>query len=341
MNLRADTFSQTVILTGGIAGLGYHCAREIAASHTDWHIVLTAHNQEQAARVVRTLKREAGNVHIESMPLDLASLASIRSFTETFSSRNLPPLRAVVCNAGLQVVSGTRYTQDGFEMTFGVNCLGHFLLVNRLLRSLVAPARVVFVSSDSHNAERKSGLGRLAGAQPPRYRDPHALAWPERYPDTEEADETPQAVGMRRYSTSKLCAIFYAYELSRRLLARGSSTPASPITVTAFNPGFTPGTGLARDNTAFNRFAWGMLLPALSFALPGVSRPEKAGRELARLVLDPALENVLGKYFDRMEEKASSQESYDLQKAAELWEVSCKLVQLQPDETIFETFITH
>jgi NAD(P)-dependent dehydrogenase (short-subunit alcohol dehydrogenase family) len=130
--------------------LGYYCAQTIAASHPDWHIIIVCRNQQHATQAVNTLKHETGNQHIEGMFLDLASLLSVRSFARDFASRKLPPLRAVVCNAGIQVVSGTAYTQDGFETTFGVNCLGHFLLVNLLLRHLVAPAQIVFVSSGVH-----------------------------------------------------------------------------------------------------------------------------------------------------------------------------------------------
>ncbi len=219
-------------------------------------------------QAVTTLQHETRFQHIEWMPLDLASLASVRAFAREVAARNLPPLHAVVCNAGLQVVSGTTYTQDGFETTFGVNCLGHFLLVNLLLRQLVTPARIVFVSSDAHDPESsKTFMSRMIGTMPPRYRDARALAWPEQYPDAEERNESPKVVGMRRYSTSKLCDIFYAYELSRRLQSQGYSTPEHPITVNAFNPGPTPGTRLSRDAGSFGDFAWNVLMPRLRFAM--------------------------------------------------------------------------
>ena len=221
-------------------------------------------------------------------------------------------------------------------MTFGVNCLGHFLLVNLLLPQLVTPARIVFVSSDAHDPEYQSSLHRFVGINPPRYRDARALAWPEQYPEAEESNETPQKVGMRRYSTSKLCDVFYAYELARRLEAHGYSTPEHPITVNAFNPGPTPGTGLARDAGAFERFGWNVLLPLMRPLFPDMSTPEAAAKGLAHLVLDPALEHTTGKYFEGMNERASSQESYDHYKAAELWKASAELVQLQPGETILQ-----
>jgi NAD(P)-dependent dehydrogenase (short-subunit alcohol dehydrogenase family) len=329
--MTTDVLPQTVILTGGTAGLGYACARAIATSHPARHLVITSRNQQQAAQVVNTLQRETGNQHIEWIPLDLASLESVRSFARDFAGRKLPPLHAVVCNAGLQVISGTTYTQDGFETTFGVNCLGHFLLVNVLLRHLVTPARIVFVSSGTHIPTRKKSLvSRIISATPPHYREAQALAWPEQYPDPAESNDSSQVVGMRRYSTSKLCDVLYAYELSRRLQSEGYSTPEHPITVNAFDPGLTPGTGLSRDYGAFMRFGWNVLLPLM----PGIKSKETSGKELARLVLDPDLEKVSGKYFAGMEEKASSEESYDQQKAAQLWEGSAELVKLQPDETI-------
>ncbi len=334
MTSHVHDLPQTIIITGGTSGLGYAGARTIATSQPDWHVIIASHNQQQGTQAANTLKRETGNQHIEWMPLDLASLASVRAFAREVTSRDLPPLHAIICNAGLQVVSGTTYTQDGFEMTFGVNCLGHFLLVNLLLRQVVAPARIVFVSSDAHDPEYQSSLHRFVGLNPPRYRDARALAWPEQYPDPEESNETPQQVGMRRYSTSKLCDVFYAYELARRLQVQGYSTPEHPITVNAFNPGPTPGTGLARDASAFQRFGWNVLLPLMRPLFPDFSSPEVAAKGLAHLVLDPALEQTTGKYFERMNERSSSQESYDQHKAAELWETSVELVKMQSSETI-------
>ena len=336
MTLRSFIPPQTAIVTGGNSGLGYSCARTIAATHPNWHVVIASRNQQQATQAVNTLQHETGNQHIERIPLDLASLASVRSFTQDFTARELPPLHAVICNAGIQVVSGITYTQDGFETTFGVNCLGHFLLVNLLLRHLVVPACIVFVSSGVHYPGSQDVMSRLTGVTPPRYRGAKALAWPEKYPDVEERNESAQRVGMRRYSTSKLCDLFYVYELSRRLQSEGYSTPEHPITVNAFDPGLMPGTKLARDHGAFERFAWNVILPALRFALPNAHSPNASGKALARLVLDPTLESNSGKYFEGTRERASSEESYNRQEAAELWETSAKLVKLQPIETILQ-----
>ncbi len=229
-NLRDEKNIKTVIITGGNSGLGYECAKEIASDNTgDWHIILACRNPEKAASAVKRLIAETGNRQIEAMDLDLASLASVRQFAKDFAARQLPPLQAIVCNAGLQVVSGTTFTKDGFETTFGVNHLGHFLLVNLLLKDLKSPARIVFVSSDTHNPTKKTMM------PPPVFQDAEILAHPK--PDDKNADLG--TIGRIRYTTSKLCNILCAYELSRRLQTEQKD---QKITVNAFNPSLMAGT---------------------------------------------------------------------------------------------------
>jgi NAD(P)-dependent dehydrogenase (short-subunit alcohol dehydrogenase family) len=319
-----------VVVTGGNAGLGYECARAIAASGPEWRVVLAVRSTEKGERAALRIAEETANPEVGAMALDLASLASVRSFAGALARRDdLPPLRALVCNAGLQVVSGTSYTGEGFERTFGVNHLGHFLLANLLLRQLEAPARIFFVSSGTHDPRRRTGMPA------PRYRGARALAYPEKYPDPEEGGQGK--VGRRRYTTSKLCNAMLAYELDRRLRAEGMSTPEAPVDANVFDPGAVPGTGLARDWGPLARLAWdggvGRLVPVLRRLGVSFSTPEASGRVLARLVTDPSLEGVSGTYFEIDERARSSEESYDREKARELWEASAALVGLEPAET--------
>ncbi len=330
MASQAEVTNKTVIITGGNSGLGYECARTIASSSSGWHVIIASRSQERGREAVQRLIKETGHAQVEAMALDLASLDSVRSFVLAFSERELPPLQAIVCNAGIQVVSGTTYTKDGFETTFGVNHLGHFLLVNLLLGRLVAPARIVFVSSDTHDPTKRTGMPA------PRYRNPEALAWPEKYPDPAEQADRPDLVGRRRYTTSKLCNILCIYELARRLQDEDHSV--HPLTVNAFNPGGMPATGLSRDWPALPRFIFNKILPPLVplLRLSGmnINTASTSGKHLARLVLDPQLVNVTGKYFSGLKEIPSSQESYDSDKARELWEGSSELVKLASDEAL-------
>jgi NAD(P)-dependent dehydrogenase (short-subunit alcohol dehydrogenase family) len=318
-------FDKTIIITGGNSGLGYECAKQIAAFRQGWRIVIAGRSKQKISEAAKKLNDIVPDSQVAALPLDLASLKSVRSFVAGFSAQGLPPLRALVCNAGIQVVSGTTFTEDGFETTFGVNHLGHFLLVNLLIKNLVAPARIVVVSSDTHDPAQKTGMPE------PFYDNAASLALPER----NIADDS--AMGRRRYTTSKLCNIYFTYELSRRLEKQGLSTNEKPMTVNAFNPGLMPGTGLAKDYNPIQRFAWNYILPVirpLSKPFLSMNSVHESGQALARLVLDPSLERVSGKYYSGLKEASSSKESYDTKKACELWESSVNMVKLAQEETL-------
>lgn len=321
---------KTVIITGGNSGLGYECAKSITASGQGWCIVIAGRNKQKISEAVKQLNAIESNSQAEALTLDLASLKSIRDFVEEFSAQDFPPLQALICNAGTQVVSGTTFTEDGFETTFGVNHLGHFLLVNLLIKKLIAPARIIIVSSDTHDPTKKTRMPE------PHYDEATLLAFPEKNTSDKKTAEDP-TIGMRRYTTSKLCNIYFAYELSQRLEKQGLSTNQKPVTANAFNPGLMPGTGLAQDYNPFLRFAWNYILPVirpiLRFFMP-INSVKDSGQALARLVLDPSLERVSGKYYSGMKEEQSSKESYDLQKASELWKTSASLVKLTKEETL-------
>lgn len=316
--------TQTVIITGGNTGLGYACALALARTHPTWHIVIASRNAGAPAAAQR-LTEETGNSHIHVLPLDLASLASVRMFAAQFAAMNLPPLGALVCNAGIQIVSSTTYTADGFETTFGVNHLGHFLLINLLLPQIRQPGRIVLVASGTHDPNEP--IAKMIGGYAPRFRDPQAMAFPERFPDPAEQGERAVLTGRHRYGTSKLCNILLAYELDRRLREADST-----VTINAFDPGLMPGTNLAREADGVTRFAWNRLLPLLSDRVPHINRVQTSGANLARLVDDPALAGVSGKYVAGRSPIASSAESYDQEKARQLWEGSLDLVGLHHED---------
>lgn len=106
------------------------------------------------------------------------------------------------------------------------------------------------------------------------------------------------------------------------------------MTVNLYDPGLMPGSGLARDYSAAQRFVGKYILPALRLFVPNVNSTGASGRVLAQLVSEPRFEGVTGKYFVGHEAQRSSDESYDREKAAELWEASARLVGLKPEETI-------
>ncbi|MEM6614057.1 MAG: SDR family NAD(P)-dependent oxidoreductase [Cyanobacteria bacterium P01_C01_bin.72] len=308
---------KTVIITGGNSGLGYHCAQQLALD-PELYLVLACRNADKADSAVAEIRAARNTQQVEAMSLDLASLESIRSFSAQFGDRQ-PPLQGIICNAGVQFVQQQTYTEDGFDTTFGVNHLGHFLLVNLLLKQLVCPARIVFVSSDTHDSSKTTGMPA------PYWRDPLLMAHPEQDPELKNQDIG--TIGRTAYTTSKLCNVLCAYELSRRLQQdTGDSSPS--ITVNVFNPGLMPGSGLASDYTPTAKFVWNNILPLLCKFIPNVNTMEQAGKALARLITDPELANNTGKYFSGFKMIDSARESYDQDKAKELWDASVKLTQL-------------
>ena len=317
---------KTVIITGGNSGLGYYCAEKLV-QNPEWYVVIACRNPTKAQQAVDKIKASTNSQQIETLPLDLASFDSIRALVNKFSDRDFPPLKAIVCNAGVQFIQRQTYTKEGFDTTFAVNHLGHFLLVNLLLKQLTAPARIVFVSSDTHDSSKTTGMPA------PYWRDPQLMAHPEQDPVLK--DKSIGMIGRTAYTTSKLCNVLCAYELSRRL-QQEVSTESQPITVNVFNPGLMPKSGLAQDYTPTAKFVWNNILPIFSKFIPNVNTMQQSGNALAKLVEDPELANITGKYFSGFKMMDSSSESYDTEKARQLWDASIKLTQLQPEETIFD-----
>jgi NAD(P)-dependent dehydrogenase (short-subunit alcohol dehydrogenase family) len=147
--------TKTAIITGASSGLGLECARALLRSEPSWHLLLPVRDPTRGTDAVTELGEPR---RCTVMPMDLASLTSVRAFTQSVRDADLAPLHAIVCNAGVQVVSGTEWTHDGVEMTFGVNHLGHFALVQGLLDELAHPARIVVVSSGTHDPTKRNGM---------------------------------------------------------------------------------------------------------------------------------------------------------------------------------------
>ena len=314
------------LVTGGNSGIGFECARQLARE--GWHVLIASRNREMSADAVRRIAHESGDDAASEMGLDLGSVASVRRFAGEIAGKNVP-LRALVCNAGLQVTKGPRHSPDGFELTFAVNHLGHFLLTNLLLARLLAnaPARIVIVASGVHDPKLRTGMPK------PSITDLETLA-KTGGPRKDAFD------GRLAYVNSKLCNLWFAYELGRRIEAAGVSTDGRRLTVNAFDPGLVPGSGLARDYPPVLRFVWFRILPGLARLLTpvvaGINPASKAGPALARLVLDPTLARVSGKYFPshtRWREAPSSDASYDVARARALWEESVRMTRLLPGES--------
>ena len=156
-----NPIDRTALITGGNSGLGLECARALLQQQPAWHVIIASRGRERSEAAVDALRASGGPGTVEARALDLGSLADVRRFADgllaDLRGAALPPLRALVCNAGLQFTHRA-VSADGFEATFAVNHLGHYLLTQRLLGALVPPARIVFVSSGTHDPAERTGM---------------------------------------------------------------------------------------------------------------------------------------------------------------------------------------
>lgn len=192
---------KTVLITGGNTGIGKETARGLAQLGAS--VVLACRNLNKAQAACDDISQTTGNSNVSFLPLDLSSLQSVRAATTAFKSKH-QRLDILINNAGV-VPRNYQATTDGFEMQFGVNHLGHFLLTNLLLDLLKAsaPARVIHVSSTMHH------FGNI---------DFDSFRKPKFY------------FFMKAYAQSKLANVLFSNELARQLAN-------SNVTSNALHPG--------------------------------------------------------------------------------------------------------
>ncbi len=192
-----DLAGKVFIVTGANTGIGKITAGELAARGA--HVILACRSEAKTTPVVDEIKRTTLNDKVEFMALDLADQASVRAFADAFLARGLP-LHGLINNAGL-VTRGT--TKEGFELIFGVNHLGHYLLTRLLLDHIkqTKGARIVNVSSRAHYRARKIDWGALQKT-------------------------TKTVSGFHEYTVSKLANVLFTQELAKRLAGTGVTTYA-------------------------------------------------------------------------------------------------------------------
>ena len=142
-----DLNGRRILVTGVSAGIGVETARSLAAHGAQ--VVGAARNLSKAKAATEQIHDQAAEGGgLELVQLDLASLASVRACADTLVAGG-KPFDLVIANAGV-MAGPKRMTVDGFEMQFGTNYLGHFVLINRIAGLLKASGRVVMVASAGH-----------------------------------------------------------------------------------------------------------------------------------------------------------------------------------------------
>ena len=282
---------RTALVTGANSGIGFETARVLAERGAA--VVLACRDPGKASAAAASIAAAAPRASLSVVRLDLASLASIRAAAEELRAAH-DRLDLVINNAGLMMPPYGR-TEDGFELQFGTNHLGHFALTGLLLDRMmgVPGSRVVTLSSNGHR------MGRI---------DFGNLQWEHGY-------RRPAA-----YGRSKLANLLFTYELQRRLAAAGAATAAL-----AAHPG-TSRTELTRHLPAWMR-AGALVVPNQSSAMGALPT--------LRAATDPGAQGGeyygpagFGEFTGPARRVESSARSRDSEAARRLWDESERLTEV-------------
>ncbi|MGK3109589.1 MULTISPECIES: SDR family NAD(P)-dependent oxidoreductase [Streptomyces] len=298
--------SRTIVLTGVTRGFGRESVELLIRERPRDHYVVLA--RRGGERLAAELAQATGASAVTGVDCDLASLAEIRRAVEEIlrglDTGYLPPLGGYLGNAGLTLTTTEKRTTDGYEMTFGVNVLSHYLLVRELLPRFAGPGWILLTSSDCHFGQFRYTFG---ATPPPRWETPERLA-------------TPRAGGAREagraYATSKLGVIYLTHALARRL-------PES-VGVYSYNPALVAGTDFFRHAPGPVRGVLNGFFQLQRFLGRGMT-PQQAGARLAETILT-GLTARTGSYLDRGRNVPSSPESHDEAREEELWREAARLV---------------
>jgi retinol dehydrogenase 12 len=202
-----DLDARTFIVTGANSGIGLETVRALAARGAT--VFLACRSEPKTRAVIDEISARTGNTRLEFLPLDLGDLSSVRACADAFLSTG-EPLHVLINNAGLAGKRGM--TAGGFEVTFGTNYVGPFLLTSLLLERVraSAPARIVNVASTAHYSA--SGIDYVAVRK-----------------------ATTSFTTMHEYAVSKLANVLHTQELARRLDRDGVTTYALHPGVIASN----------------------------------------------------------------------------------------------------------
>ena len=208
-----DAAEATILVTGATDGLGKRVARELAAKGTT--VLLHGRSPERLQATLEELRGQTSSQKVGSYVADFSSLAAVRDLADRILSE-YDRLDVLVNNAGI-IVQERKESEDGYELTFAVNYLSHFLLTSLLLPLLKgsAPARVVNVAS--------------AGQSPIDFGDPMLECGYE---------------AMRAYSQSKLAQVTFTFELAERLSDTG-------VSVNALHPASLMDTKMVQDTFGY------------------------------------------------------------------------------------------
>ncbi|XP_075059807.1 retinol dehydrogenase 13 [Mixophyes fleayi] len=293
---KATIVGKTVIITGANTGIGKETALELAKR--GGRIIMACRDMGKCEDSAREIRGKTLNHNVFAKHLDLASTKSIKEFAKSILKEE-EHINILINNAAVMRCPHWN-TDDGFEMQFGVNHLGHFLLTNLLLDKMKVSgqSRIVNVSSLAH----------IAGDM-----DFEDLNWEKKKYNTKAA-----------YCQSKLANILFTNELAKKL-------QGTEVTANSLHPGVAD-TELGR-HTGLHRstFSSTVLGPMFWFL---IKTPKQAAQSSVYLAVGEDLQGKSGKYFNALKEKEPAKQALNGETAEKLWKESAKLVHL--DEALQE-----
>ena len=241
----SELAQSTTIVTGPTAGIGVETARWLAS--LGGRTVLAARNLDKAAAVASEIRRTHPQAQISAIQCDLVSLASVSQFVDEFRKQSAaegwPPLKCIVLNAGV-ITMTHRLTEDGFEETFAVSHLAHWLLATLLLPELkaAAPSRVVLISSGSHLGPHATRRVASIDALRAHVAQPDGRGW-----------------GLRRailaYGSAKLCNATMAHAIDAKFCA------SHGVAACSLHPGTMMATTIGRESRLVDFLMRSLLAP--------------------------------------------------------------------------------
>ncbi|XP_013412742.1 retinol dehydrogenase 12 [Lingula anatina] len=281
---------KTVVITGANTGIGKETAIDLAKRGA--RVILACRDMEKGSQALKEVCDASGSPHnVALYHLDLASLKSVRKCADEIL-KSEDKINILINNAGVMMCPYTK-TEDGFEMQFGTNHLGHFLFTHLLLDRIKtsAPSRIVNVSSVAHS------FGKM---------------------NFEDLMSEKKYNSITAYGQSKLANILFTRELARKLEGTG-------VTVYALHPGAVK-TELAR-HTVFDSQIFKFLFFPLIWLL--WKNSWQGAQTSIYCAVAEELEGISGKYYSDCAEKKTSRLAQNDDDARKLWEISEKLVGMK------------
>ncbi|POS75477.1 hypothetical protein DHEL01_v206131 [Diaporthe helianthi] len=340
---------ETILVTGANGSLGSAIAAQVAskAELSAYHGLYTVRDAGHAPALNAALAQGSTTHAYGILSLDLTKLDNVRNVAKEINRRvstgEIPPIRAIVLNAGYQDFGNKSRTEDGLDSVFVANYLGHWLLTLLLLGSMDKEAgRIVVIGSQSHDPNDPRNAATHA-FDDPRYKTVisdaagfNAVARGEWSP---AAEDVGFVGGFRRYGASKLFLVMMQHELQQRLT---SDPGLSRICVLGVDPGAMP-TGIVRLASFFIRVVvFQVILPLMLFLGLGgdmVRAPSRSAGDVLEAAFGAVGEGgelPRDLYFDGRKPFETAEESRDARKRAIVWGESVKLAGLREGDTVLE-----